>query len=153
VILDCTGAEELGRPGRCLAGLVGGMRLVQSYRIGRERLAEVLAPVASADPARFVVPPADGVALSLGDLDRELVRFAVEELAGAFTINKLVRAFTGRIASADDYIRTRGQEWEQAGLLEAPRDAFSPRKVSESLAGLAGLPVARVGRVAGMDEG
>lgn len=150
VILDCSGAETLGRPGRALAGLAGGTRLVQAYRVGRERLAEILAPITVAPQIAERVPtiieasPAPQLAphVELSEIERQLVRVSIEQLGGAFTINRLMEIFAGQISNGE--LRALAQSWETRGWLtpaghDATRGVIVGRRVTPVMAMMAGI--------------
>jgi hypothetical protein len=126
VILDRDGAEKLSRKGRCLLQVAGARQVVQAWRVERERLAQILEPIAG-----IPVGPA------LDPLEVEMVRYAVQELGGAFTLNKLYDAFRGQASL--HALKQLGRRWQARGWLTEPVDAVSPRLVTPTLAQLAGV--------------
>jgi hypothetical protein len=106
VIINRNGAEHLRHPGRCLTFLDGRWREVQTFFVD-EGTPEALTGLAEAksDP---VLPP----------LHVELVRYAVEELEGAFIINRLYGAFKGRISKRR--LTQLAHHWELRGWLTEP---------------------------------
>jgi hypothetical protein len=126
VILDRDGAEKLSRKGRCLLQVAGARQVVQAWRVERERLAQILEPIAG-----IPVGPA------LDPLEGEMVRHAVRELGGAFTIGKLYDAFRGQVSL--HALKQLGRRWQARGWLTEPVDAISPRLVTPTLAQLAGV--------------
>jgi hypothetical protein len=103
VILGRAGAEKLDRPGLALAFLDGRWRTVQTLR---------------AEPGLVRPFVAGHVAVerpALGEVEAELVVYAIEELDGAFIINTLYEAFKGQISK---YRLTQlAQQWESRGWL------------------------------------
>ncbi len=117
-ILEVPGAEELPPvPGRALVRFPGGVRLreVQSYYV------ELPGP---REP-------------ELGEVERALVRYAVEHLDGKFPVNQLAEAFRGKVTAWR--IRLLAEDWERRGWLTRPRHATDPRRVTDELRRLAGL--------------
>ncbi len=103
VILDRGGAEGLRRVGLCLTNAGGQWRKVQAAYIPDDALGEWVG-VAPGGPA-------------LDDTERALVRFALDELGGAFTIGALYEAFKGE---ASQYaIEKLAKSWELRGWLSA----------------------------------
>jgi hypothetical protein len=54
----------------------------------------------------------------LSDVERALVRYAVEELGGAFTINRLYEQFKGEISKRQ--LTKTAKRWERRGWLTEP---------------------------------
>jgi hypothetical protein len=127
VIIDRNGAEELDRPGLALAYIGGCWRRVQVLHAGD--VGELVEIEAQAGPV-------------LGEIEAALVRHALEELGGAFTIGKLYEALGDRISRRQ--INNLAQAWERRGwLTESLRDDNGHplgRHVTEELAALAGIP-------------
>ena len=67
----------------------------------------------------------------LTDLEREMVRYAVEELAGEFKVEGLYEAFKGQISKRR--LTTLAQSWERRGWLTEPQHRADPRRVTEPL--------------------
>jgi len=144
IILDRNGAEKLTRPGLALTNAGGRWRKVQCVYVPDDCIGDWTA-TATARPA-------------LSEIERALVKFAVENLDGAFTIGRLYDAMgaedltgtgtrAGGRACAGAGARARvskrrltalGQSWEQRGWLTEPVDAVSSRFVTPELAALAG---------------
>lgn len=130
-LAGCPGAERIprARPGRFLARLDGGQ--VAGYQAYMIDDAQLLA-VVSAAAGRDLTPQP----LELSEDEKDLVHYALSELAGAFTIGKLAAAFGGRINQ--HAIRALGARWEREGLLTTPASITDPRRVTPALAALAG---------------
>lgn len=120
VVLGQAGAEKLTVPGRALVSFGGKIVEVQTYWVSKERV---------------IAEGSLGPALS--DLERELVKYALENLEGAFIIGKLYRAFKGRISLRR--LTKLGQEWERRGWLTPPTSAVDSRKATPELVRLAQL--------------
>jgi len=126
-VAGCPGAQDLpvDCPGRMLARLEGGPVELQGYFVSDEALEGI---------ARGVTGRPAGLALSDGE--RALVRFAVEELGGAFIIGRLAEArLEGWTAWG---IRKLAERWERRGWLTAPAHATDPRRVTPELCDLCG---------------
>ena len=67
-------------------------------------------------------------------IEGELVRYAIENLEGAFTIGKLYTQFKGKISSRQ--LTKLGQRWEARGWLTTPTSAVDPRRVTGELVAL-----------------
>ena len=127
-IVGTGGAEKLNRPGLAYTYLDGRWRTVQTLLVDGDadgNLAE-----------RAAVPQAP----ALEPIEQELVRYAVEHLGGAFTINRLAEHFEGRVSRRQ--IVKLGQQWEMRNWLTAPTHATDPRRVTDELRSLCdgGLP-------------
>ena len=131
IILDRGGAEKLTRPGLALTNAGGRWRKVQCAYVPDDCIGDWATVTATARPA-------------LSEMERALVRYAVDHLGGAFTISKLYNAVgEGDLADTDARMSKRrlttlGQRWEQRGWLTEPVDAVSSRLVTPELAALAG---------------
>ncbi len=139
IILDRTGAQELRRRGLCLCNVGGRWQKVQTAFLEEGSEGEWV-DTAPAGPV-------------LSDVERDLVKFAIENLDGAFKIGPLYEAFKGRISKRKlaDLART----WERRGWLTEPAHATDPRRVTDELADFAGptLDVQNDDRVIGMTGG
>ena len=136
VILGKRGAEALDRKGLALAFLDGRWQKIQTLFVdtddgGASELADTVA-----------VP----VAPVLEPVEVELVRYALEDLAGAFIIGRLAEQFAGQISKRA--LTKLGQRWQMRGWLTEPRTATDARRVTEELAALAGggLPCGQGGQ-------
>jgi DNA segregation ATPase FtsK/SpoIIIE-like protein len=107
VILGRKGAEDLDRPGLALAFVGGEWQTVQTLRVDWETV-QVLARQVTA-----LERPA------LGDVETDLVRYAVQNLGGAFVVNQLYEQFAGQISKRR--LTTLAQQWESRGWLTAER--------------------------------
>jgi len=126
-ILGTGGAEALDRPGLALAFLDGKWQTVQTLRVEPE--SSGLAESVSAPPTPALEP-----------LYAAMVRYALDELGGAFIIGRLYEQFGAQISKRQ--LTRLGQRWEMRGWLTTPAHATDARKVSDELAALAngGLP-------------
>jgi len=126
-ILGTGGAEALDRPGLALAFLDGKWRTIQTLRVDAK---------ASGLAERVSVPPTP----ALEPLYAAMVRYALDDLDGAFTIGRLYDQFGGQISKRQ--LTRLGQRWELRGWLTTPAHATDPRRVTDELAALAseGLP-------------
>jgi hypothetical protein len=68
----------------------------------------------------------------LTGLEAEMVRYAVEELGGQFTVLKLFEVFKGQISKRK--LTTLAQSWERYGWLTEPQHRADARRVTEALA-------------------
>lgn len=141
-ILGTGGAEKLDRPGLALTYLER-WETVQVLRVKADATDGLAHQVAA--PKRPALP----------ELEAELVRYAVSELDGAFTIGALYDAFRGDVSKRQ--LTKLAQRWESRGWLTEPEHATDPRKVTDELAALAGVSPALDGgsddRVTGMTGG
>jgi hypothetical protein len=78
--------------------------------------------------------PADDSAV-LSEIEQALVRYAVEELDGAFTINRLYERYQGDISKRQ--LSKLARRWEHRGWLTEPEHAAAPRCVTDELVSLA----------------
>jgi DNA segregation ATPase FtsK/SpoIIIE-like protein len=124
VIIDRNGAEELTRPGQALAYIGGAWRRLQALRAG--------------DMADLIeLEPTTGPALD--DTEAALVRYALEELRGAFTISKLYDAHSEAISK--HALTKLAKRWERRGWLSEPEHAAAPRYVTAELEALVSPPL------------
>jgi hypothetical protein len=139
VILGCKGAEDLDHPGLALAFLDGAWRRIQTLRAEPD-VVRTLVDRASAPDPEILAP-----------IEQDLVRFALEELEGAFLINHLYEAFKGKISRRQ--LVQLARCWEDRGWLTKPqRDAdghklgrqVSPELVALTRAGNGGHVVTSV---------
>jgi hypothetical protein len=128
-ILGCKGAEDLNRPGLALTFVDGQWQTVQTLRAEPET-AETLVD-------QLAIPRLP----ALGDVEADLVQYAVESLDGAFTIGQLYEQFAGRISKRQ--LTGLAQQWEARGWLTSPADAVSSRYVTDELLALLPCPVHR----------
>ena len=117
-------AAGIQTPGRAVMRLNGRLQWVQTYRVTPEQLSGLQA---------VETPEA------LSKLERELVRYAVEELEGGFIIGKLADVFGEQISHYK--ISKLAEQWEKRTWLTPPLDAVSPRLVTDELKKLAGISV------------
>jgi len=117
-ILGTSGAEDLDRPGLALAFLDGRWQTVQTLRVE---------PQSSGLAERVSAPQSP----ALEPVEVALVRYALDDLGGAFTINRLAEQFTGQISRRQ--IVKLGQQWERRGWLTEPTHATDPRRVTREL--------------------
>jgi hypothetical protein len=130
VIINRTGAEHLRQKGRCLTFLDGRWREIQTFFVTAE----------SAEAMLSLTEEETGPVLPALHVD--LVRYAMAELDGAFTIDKLSRAFQGKISKYR--LTDLGQQWEARGWLTEPTRNESGHKqgrfVTDDLLSLCGIP-------------
>lgn len=126
VLLDRNGAEELDRPGLALTYIDGRWRRLQALKFEPDVIATL---------AGGAVAPAQ----PLTEIEAALVRYALEELEGAFTVNRLYGALGNDISRRQ--IVNLGRDWEARGWLTPPQrdDNGHPlgRQVTAELAALA----------------
>jgi DNA segregation ATPase FtsK/SpoIIIE-like protein len=125
-LAGCPGAEQIprSRAGRMLARLDGLPALMQGYYVDDSRLHELVAGLG-------VTPAAEP---ELDELDAQLVRYAITDLGGRFTIHALVAAFA---AHTTHYrVRTLAERLERRGLLAAPDGPKAGRRVTAELQAL-----------------
>lgn len=135
VILGRGGAEELNRPGLALAFIrnkqgVGRWEKVQTLWVPPDLQPKIPQPV-------------------LSEIEADLVLYALEQLGGAFIINRLDEAFRQRISRRK--IVAIAQQWEKRGWLTSPRHATDPRRITPELEALARLVKASTGSQATQD--
>jgi hypothetical protein len=107
VILGRKGAEDLDRPGLALAFVGGEWQTVQTLRVAPETVRSIAGQVAALEQP------------ALGDVETDLVRYAVQNLGGAFVVNQLYEQFAGQISKRR--LTTLAQQWESRGWLTAER--------------------------------
>jgi hypothetical protein len=125
VILGKRGAEALDRKGLALTYIGGRWERVQTLKVDRDGGSEpgaMLGKVSVPDE-----PSLDGV-------EADMVRYAVEQLGGAFIIGQLYAQFKGQVSK---YAITQlAKQWEQRGWLTEPEHAAAPRLVTRELMSL-----------------
>jgi len=118
VILGCKGAETLDRPGLALTFIGGQWKKVQTLRVGQTAAQAIVGQVSG--PSAEVLSP----------VERDLVRYAVEHLDGAFTVGKLYQAVDG----ISKYALTRlARAWEHRGWLTEPARTSEGHKVGRTV--------------------
>jgi energy-coupling factor transporter ATP-binding protein EcfA2 len=120
IILDRGGAEGLTRPGQAITNAGGRWQRVQTVYVPDEQLGDWLP---------FVQP-----ASILSEQERALVRYALEELDGAFIINRLYEAGVSGVSKRA--LTELAQQWEMRGWLTEPEHRAAPRRVTDELAAL-----------------
>lgn len=137
-ILGQTGAERLSDvPGRMLALVEGQSREpleLQGYYLADEAVKAFTASLAE----RQYSP--------LTDLEQELVCYAIEELDGAFPVDKLYEAFKGCISKRK--VIALAQTWEQRGWLTTPEHRADARRITGELLAATGWATNRHGPAA-----
>ncbi len=125
LILGRAGAEKLPDvPGRYIMLHGSRSQTLQGFWVGDDDISRVL--------KRLGVEESSTVAVTeLSPVERELVRYAVERLGGAFKTNALFEHFRGNIPK--DVILRIGRRFETAGLLTKPSDPTEPRMVTVAL--------------------
>lgn len=129
VILGRGGAETLRRPGLALTFLQGRWQRVQTLYVPDEEVHRWIGQACSPEAP-------------LSELERQLVRYALEHLDGAFIINALYEAFHGRISKRR--LTTLARQWEARGWLTPPQHDPSSghergRYVTRELLQMAGM--------------
>jgi DNA segregation ATPase FtsK/SpoIIIE-like protein len=136
VILGCKGAEDLTRPGQALTFVGGAWRKVQVLRVEPDAVGDFITEQVAVE-----APAEDSSVLS--DAERALVRYAVEELGGAFKVSKLYDALGEQVSHRQ--INKRAKTWERRGWLTAPQrnERGHPigRQVTDELRRLAGVDI------------
>jgi hypothetical protein len=117
VILGKSGAEDLNRPGLALT-FADRWERVQTLRVDLEAAGDVAPPPRPA----------------LKEIERRLVRYAVNHLDGCFTIGTLYDAFKGDVSKRA--LTALAQRWEARGWLTTPAHATDPRRVTDDLRAL-----------------
>jgi DNA segregation ATPase FtsK/SpoIIIE-like protein len=120
-VLGRRGAEDLSRPGLALTFIKGQWERVQTLRV-TQRMVQTLVERVSAPPQPV-----------LGELAEAMVRYALEELGGAFIIGRMYERFRGQISKRR--LTTLAQQWEARGWLTEPRHATDGRRVTKELVG------------------
>lgn len=135
VILDRKGAEDLDRVGQCITNAGGEWRTAQAAYIPEQSLGEWIDDVGHSRPI-------------LSDVERALVRHAIKELDGAFTISGLYSAQEdGRLDAKERIsryaLKRLARDWERRGWLTEPTRNEQGHKigrlVTSELAELAGF--------------
>jgi hypothetical protein len=124
-ILGTGGAQKLPRTirGRMMARLDESLVELQGFYVPDEAVLAL--------GRRWAGP----YATRLSPVERELVRYAHEELAGAFPIGRLYERFKGRISYRQ--LSKLGRRWEHAGWLSPPASVIEARRVTNELWDLA----------------
>jgi hypothetical protein len=138
-ILGCGGAQKLPRTirGRMMARLDESLVELQGFYVPDEAVLALA--------RRWV----EAHAIQLSPVERDLVRYAREELGGAFPIGRLYERFKGRISYRQ--LSKLGRRWEHTGWLSPPASVVEARRVTDELWALAaraeddGLPLGRDG--------
>jgi DNA segregation ATPase FtsK/SpoIIIE-like protein len=112
VILGCKGAEDLTRPGQALTFIEGAWRKVQVLRVEPDAVGDFISEQV------VVERPAEDQSV-LSDVEQALVRYAVEELDGAFKVNRLYDVLGDRISKRQ--ILKQAKTWERRGWLTEPQ--------------------------------
>ncbi|MBN1890640.1 MAG: DNA translocase FtsK [Thermoflexales bacterium] len=125
-VAGCPGAQDIprNRPGRMLAKLDGPPMELQGYCLSDEAVGKLVQDLRRS-----------GGGPTISDFERQLVRFAWENLRGAFTVNELAKVFHRGNGTIND-MATR---WEQMGWLTPQNGRNGSRRVTETLLRVAGL--------------
>jgi hypothetical protein len=118
VILGKRGAEDMNRPGLALTFIGGHWQEVQTLRVELTDVADVAPPPRPA----------------LKEIERRLVRYALDHLDGCFVIGTLYDAFKGEVSKRA--LTALAQRWEARGWLTTPAHATDPRRVTDDLRAL-----------------
>ena len=129
LILGEGGAEKIdpGTRGRLLAHTPEGSVEAQGYYLDDAALRRIALGFAKAAPHGAVSLVDEASA----ELQFELTEYALENLGGAFTINRLFEGLGKR--HPKHVINSLARRMERQGLLSAPRDITSPRRVTATL--------------------
>ncbi len=112
VVLGENGAEKLPRiPGRMLAKLDGRLLALQGYMVPEADL-QALATMGRLQKQQGDAAP---VEIPLTDIERRMVRYAIEHLNGRFPEKEIVKGL--HLKDRDDYRRARGK-LEALGILD-----------------------------------
>ena len=123
VILGRAGAEKLNRPGLALTFIERRWQKVQTLWVDEETVKAFISDhVAVERPA-------------LSEIETALVRYAVEELSGAFTVNRVHQANADKISQRQ--VTRLAQQWEARGWLTTPTNRSESRRVTPELVSLA----------------
>ena len=129
LILGRAGAERLPDvPGRYVMLHGSRMQTLQAFWVGEEDISRMLKRLGVEEPSATVVT-------ELSPVERELVRYAVERLGGAFKTNVLFAHFREQGVSKDTILRI-GRRFEAAGLLTGRKSPVEPRMVTDGLMAL-----------------
>ena len=109
-------------PGRMVARLSDGLRVLQGYHVSDEEIAALATRLRG---EKFS---------PLSPLERELVTYALDCLDGEFNINILAEAFQGRISR--NALKALARRWERAGWLTERYAANQARRVTGELLAL-----------------
>jgi DNA segregation ATPase FtsK/SpoIIIE-like protein len=129
-------AMTFSHPGRGYLVLSGHRQIFQSYHLPAETLRELLAQAAQGQSPTPLNP-----------VEVALVQYALEQLGGAFTVNKLDKAVqAGKVPGVGaefkyHRIQALAEEFAQKGWITKPKHATDSRKVTPELAKLAGLGI------------
>ena len=122
VILGCKGAEQLNRPGLALTFVDGRWEQVQTLRVEPDTVGD------------FITERVTAKRPALNEVEAALVRYAVEELDGAFIVNRLYERHGGLISKRK--LTALAQKWEKRGWLTTPASRSEPRRVTPELLAL-----------------
>jgi len=122
IILDRSGAQEIKRRGLALCNVGGRWRKVQTAFIPDDQQGEWI--------------NVEHIAPILSEVERDLVKFSLENLEGAFKIGALYEAHKGQISKRR--LTKLAKTWEGRGWLTSPAHATDARKVTAELLDIAG---------------
>ncbi len=128
----CPGAQDIpkNRPGQMLAKLNARPIEVQGYAL-RDGVLKAIARTVAGQTVTASAGPA------LSEREVALVRYAVEQLHGAFVVGRLTSA---RLDGWSEWgIRRLAEQWEIKGWLTSPQYKGGARHVTPELASLAGV--------------
>lgn len=113
----CPGAQDLPRgcPGRMLASLGERPVELQAYHCGDDLIG---------------APGVVGIRPPISDEERALVKVAMEQLGGAFIVNRLASIANGW---SSHRVKILAQKWERCGWLTKPAHRADARHVTEAL--------------------
>lgn len=131
-IVHVAGAERITIQGRALVSLNRQLHVVQGFWVPKEWI------LALHKRAKRTVSPS-----LINDLEREMIRYAAEELAGEFKVHAVYARFKDRVKWR--VLLDMAAAWERQGWLTSPQQQTESRRVTESLLEEAGLAEAKAG--------
>jgi len=117
-------AMHLRHKGRAILRQNGGFFTVQTYLVGEEL---------KQNWRKDIKPPSP-----LGDLEKRLVAYALEQMEGKFKVNQLAQAFSGE-GVTNYQVQKLAERFEARGWLTHPQHATDARRVTDELRSLAGF--------------
>jgi S-DNA-T family DNA segregation ATPase FtsK/SpoIIIE len=123
-ILGCAGAQKLPRTirGRMMARMEGALVELQGFCVSDDAVLALTRHWAQTDEPTLL------------PIEQALVRYAQEELSGAFPIKRLYERFKGQISHRR--LVKLGQRWEHNGWLSPPESVTAARQVTGELLGM-----------------
>ena len=124
-ILGCPGAQNLPRTirGRMMVRMEGALVELQGFHVPDEAVLALT--------RRWM----EASGPTLLPVEQAMVRYAREELDGAFPIKRLYEKFKGQISHRQ--LVKLGKRWEHNGWLSQPESVVDPRRITQELVRLA----------------